>query len=300
MLTLKDVCKYLGISRFTVYRLIQSGKLPAKRFSGQWRFEQRDVDRLLTYKSPAKYIIKPDLMTLNEVCEYLGLSRFTIYRLINSRKLPATKSGGRWRFAKDDVRQFLTRGREVPSHVLGMKFEGGVMSLSEVSKALGVNRRTVYRLIKEGKLQATKIAGVWRFIRTEVSRYMLDRKYSYGTTGVKGIFFWSQVLDKYHQKKNIYYVNDSAYDGFVGNRQDYHDYKTLKSAWAVRENDRFFTELHYRQVPIKGGLVLVLIPEQYQNLPTEEYVHWSGYRIRDNQLRHLQLYWTVNGTLLLC
>lgn len=97
------------------------------------------------------------------------------------------------------------------------------------------------------------------------------------------------MLDKYLKEKAVYYVNESAYDGFVGNRQDYHDYKTLKSCGATREEDKFFTELHYRKVPIKGGQILVLAPREYQNLPTEEYVHWSGYRVLDNDLKHLQL-----------
>jgi excisionase family DNA binding protein len=289
MLTVKDVCSRLNVSTRTVYRLIKSGKLPAKRFSGQGRFEHNDVDRLLTYKTPSKYVIKPDLMTLNEVCEYLGLSRFTIYRLIKSQKIRTTKSGGRWSFSKDDVRQFLTSNRDVPSHVLGMNFEGGVMSLSDVSKSLGVNRRTIYRLIKDGKLPATKIAGVWRFIKTEVSRYMLNRKYAYGTYGVSGIFFYSNVLDKYHKKDDVYYVRDSAYDGYVGNRQNYHDYKTLRSLQAIRKGDRFFAELHYRKVAVKGGFVLTITDEQYLNLPKEEYVHWSGYRLTENQLKQLQL-----------
>ncbi|MFA5793921.1 MAG: helix-turn-helix domain-containing protein [Candidatus Brocadiia bacterium] len=289
MLTVNDVCKQLGISTRTVYRLLKSGKLPAKRIGGQWRFEQKDVEKLLVYKTPTKYIIKPGLMTLKEVCEYLGLSRFTIYRLINVKKLPAVKLGGRWQFLQSEVRQFLTHSRDVPGHVLGMNFEGGVMTLNQVAQALGVNRRTIYRLVREGKLPATKIAGVWRFIRTEVSRYMLDHKYSYGTTGVKGIFFWSQALDKYYKRKDLYYVKDSAYDGFVGSNQDYHDFKTLKSIHADMPNDKFFAELHYRKISVQGGFILALTPKQYENLPTEEYVHWSGFRVPDNQLRHLQL-----------
>jgi len=289
MLTVKDVCNQLKVSVRTVYRLIQSGKLPAKRVAGQWRFEHNDVDRLLTYKTPAKYIIKPDMMTLNEVCVYLGLSRFTIYRLIKSNKIPVTKSGGQWRFAKNDVRQFLTRGREVPSHVLGMNFEGGVLSLSDASKILGVNRRTIYRLIKEGKLPATKIAGVWRLIKTELARYMLNRKFRYAPGGIHGIFFSEQVLDKYRKKNQVYYVTDSAYDGFVGSRQAYHDYKTLRSLKAIPKDDRFFAEVHYRKVPVKGGFVLTISYEQYACLPKEEYVHWSGYRVPDRQLRQMQL-----------
>jgi excisionase family DNA binding protein len=58
MLTVKDVCKNLGVSVRTVYRLIKSGKLPAKRLAGQWRFEHHDIDSLLTYKSPAEYVME--------------------------------------------------------------------------------------------------------------------------------------------------------------------------------------------------------------------------------------------------
>ncbi|MBI5778816.1 MAG: helix-turn-helix domain-containing protein [Planctomycetes bacterium] len=289
MLNVKDVCKYFGVSVITVYRLIKSGKLPARRLAGQWRFEQHDLDRLLTCKSPAQSVIKPDLMTLNEVCEYLGLSRFTIYRLIKSNKIPTTKSGGQWRFARNDVRKFLTRGREVPSHVLGMNFEGGVLNLSEASKILGVNRRTIYRLIKDGKLPATKIAGVWRLIKTELARYMLNRKFRYAPDGIHGIFFSEQVLDKYRKKNEVYYVTDSAYDGLVGSRQAYHDYKTLRSLKAIPKDDRFFAEVHYRKVPVKGGFILTISFEQYQKLPREEYVHWSGFRVPDKQLRQMQL-----------
>ncbi|MBI5779943.1 MAG: helix-turn-helix domain-containing protein [Planctomycetes bacterium] len=299
MLTVKDVCKYLGISISTAYRLIKSGKLPAKRFAGQWRFEMRDLDKLTAYKSPAEYIIKPDLMTLNEVCEYLGLSRFTIYRLIDSGKLNAVKAGGRWKFVRDDVRQFLTHGREVPSHVLGMNpapacrgwvnLESGVLSLSQASTILGVNRRTIYRLIKDGKLPATRVAGVWRLIKTEVANYMLKRKYRYAPDGIHGIFFTEQVLDKYRKDNRKYYVTENAYDGFVGSRQAYHDYKTLRSLQAIPKGDILFAEAHYRRVPVKGGFILTISYEQYACLPKEEYAHWSGYHIPDKQLKQLQL-----------
>jgi excisionase family DNA binding protein len=289
MLTVKDVCKYLGVSIITVYRLIKSGKLPAKRFAGEWRFEMHDLDKLTAYKSPANYIIKPDMMTLNEVCEYLSLSRFTIYRLIKSNKILATKSGGQWRFAKDDVRRFLTKGREAPSHVLGMNFEGGVLNLNDASKILGVNRRTIYRLIKDGKLPATRVAGVWRLIKTEVANYMLKKRYRYAPDGIHGIFFTEQALDKYRKDNRKYYVTENAYDGFVGNRQAYHDYKTLRSLQAINKSDRFFAELHYRKVPVGGGFVLTISYEQYACLPKEEYAHWSGFRVQEKQLKGMEL-----------
>ncbi|MBI4713355.1 MAG: hypothetical protein HY762_08675, partial [Planctomycetes bacterium] len=94
---------------------------------------------------------------------------------------------------------------------------------------------------------------------------------------------------KYRNDKTVYYVDESAYDGFVGNRQNWHDYKTLRSLRYIPKMDLFFAGLHYRKVPVKGGFVLALTYEQYENLPTEEYVHWSGFIISKDQLRHLQL-----------
>ncbi|MBI4711875.1 MAG: helix-turn-helix domain-containing protein [Planctomycetes bacterium] len=304
MFTVKDVCKHLAVSVRTVYRLIKTGRLPAKRFAGEWRFELQDVDKLLAYstnpdgfserepgtgKSPAKYVIKPDLMSLNEVCVYLGLSRFTIYRLLRNEKLVGVKSGGRWRFARDDVRRFLTRGRDVPSYVSGMNFVGGdpatyggaagVMGLGDACKLLGVNRLSIYRLIKEGKLPATKVGGAWRLIKTEVARYLLNKKYRYGMTGIRGVFFYAQALDKYRNDKTVYYVDESAYDGFVGNRQNWHDYKTLRSLRYIPKMDLFFAG---------GGFVLALTYEQYENLPPAEHDHWSGYRVPDKEIRNLE------------
>ena len=43
----------------------------------------------------------PEIMTLQEVADYLGLHYLTIYRLIQERKIPAAKIGGSWRFRKD-------------------------------------------------------------------------------------------------------------------------------------------------------------------------------------------------------
>jgi len=43
----------------------------------------------------------PEIMTLQEVADYLGLHYLTIYRLIQERKIPAAKIGGSWRFRRD-------------------------------------------------------------------------------------------------------------------------------------------------------------------------------------------------------
>jgi excisionase family DNA binding protein len=46
-LTTEEVLAYLQVNLRTVYRLIDSGKLPAVRVGRQWRFRRRDIDAWL-------------------------------------------------------------------------------------------------------------------------------------------------------------------------------------------------------------------------------------------------------------
>ena len=44
-----------------------------------------------------------DLMTLQEVCEFLGVSESTIRRRIRANKIKHTKEGNRYRFNRSDI-----------------------------------------------------------------------------------------------------------------------------------------------------------------------------------------------------
>ncbi|MGH7826998.1 MAG: helix-turn-helix domain-containing protein [Candidatus Binatia bacterium] len=47
LLTVKQVADYLKIDKFTVYRLVTQGKLPAYKVGSQWRFNKKLLDRWL-------------------------------------------------------------------------------------------------------------------------------------------------------------------------------------------------------------------------------------------------------------
>lgn len=51
----------------------------------------------------------PHLLTLSEVSGTLRVSRSTVYRLVEGRRLPAYRLGRRLRFDRDDVATFLAR-----------------------------------------------------------------------------------------------------------------------------------------------------------------------------------------------
>jgi excisionase family DNA binding protein len=48
-------------------------------------------------------------MTLEEVADYLHVTKKTIYRLLEKRDIPATKIGRQWRFDKTSIDSWLSR-----------------------------------------------------------------------------------------------------------------------------------------------------------------------------------------------
>jgi excisionase family DNA binding protein len=52
--------------------------------------------------------LKP-LLTLDEVAKYLNVDRFTVYRLVGQRQLPAFKVGGQWRFNQEMIEAWLMK-----------------------------------------------------------------------------------------------------------------------------------------------------------------------------------------------
>lgn len=49
--TVKQLSDYLQLSPSTIYTMARSGKLPAARIGGQWRFNKNEIDKSLNRKS---------------------------------------------------------------------------------------------------------------------------------------------------------------------------------------------------------------------------------------------------------
>lgn len=52
---------------------------------------------------------------------------------------------------------------------------GPILTLDEVASYLKVGKRTVYRLVSEGKIPAFKVGGTWRFRQTELDQWIASR-----------------------------------------------------------------------------------------------------------------------------
>jgi excisionase family DNA binding protein len=49
------------------------------------------------------------LLTTDQVANYLKIDKFTVYRLVAQKKIPAFKVGNQWRFKRTMIEAWLTR-----------------------------------------------------------------------------------------------------------------------------------------------------------------------------------------------
>jgi excisionase family DNA binding protein len=51
LMTLDDLAAYLKVSRRTIYEWLKTGKVPAVKLIGQWRFKKEKIDSWLEEKT---------------------------------------------------------------------------------------------------------------------------------------------------------------------------------------------------------------------------------------------------------
>ena len=73
-----------------------------------------------------------ELMTVEEVADYLRVTKKTLYRLLEGNKIPAAKVGRQWRFAKTSIDEWLHRGSvKTAANILVVDDEETIRALFE-------------------------------------------------------------------------------------------------------------------------------------------------------------------------
>jgi excisionase family DNA binding protein len=57
--------------------------------------------------------MRETLITVNQVAGYLSVDKFTVYRLIAQKEMPAFKVGNQWRFKRSLIDAWLMRNSNV-------------------------------------------------------------------------------------------------------------------------------------------------------------------------------------------
>jgi excisionase family DNA binding protein len=47
LLTIEELASYLKISKHTLYKMVEKGKIPALKVANQWRFKKEDINMWL-------------------------------------------------------------------------------------------------------------------------------------------------------------------------------------------------------------------------------------------------------------
>ena len=53
------------------------------------------------------------LLTTDQVARYLKVDKFTVYRLVSQKKLPAFRVGNQWRFKREMVESWLMKNLNI-------------------------------------------------------------------------------------------------------------------------------------------------------------------------------------------
>jgi excisionase family DNA binding protein len=71
----------------------------------------REVYSLLVSEGAQR--MPEQLLTLEQVAEYLNVDKFTVYRLLADKELPAFKVGNQWRFKRKLIENWLMKNSNV-------------------------------------------------------------------------------------------------------------------------------------------------------------------------------------------
>jgi excisionase family DNA binding protein len=54
VMTVREICAYLRVSRSTIYRLLKENEIPAFRLCSDWRFNIEEIDRWRLRQKPGE------------------------------------------------------------------------------------------------------------------------------------------------------------------------------------------------------------------------------------------------------
>jgi excisionase family DNA binding protein len=226
-------------------------------------------------------------LTLNEVCHYLKVSRWSLMRWIKKGLLPAQKLGGRWvveerilhKFSIErDANLFSAVAAKKPTPIADIISPAGIrkatyqdnkpLKLKAVVESLGVCYRTVTLWIRQGKLAASKLGGHWVVWENDLEEFVKRRLLFVEDAAFGTLFFRPDVLAQY-RKDRKYYVQEAGFHGRVGNKEERHRMHQERSVtkrhpyiWSRetfgRDNYRLmdtrgFAELIFWKIRLKSG-----------------------------------------------
>lgn len=111
-LSVMEACILLGISRRTIYRMLQRGEVNAGKAGRRTIVKREDLDRLFVHPLPVKeagpqqYEIN-ECYSLTEIQEKYGISESAVHNLIKRYNIPKIKNGWYAYVPKNEIEKYF-------------------------------------------------------------------------------------------------------------------------------------------------------------------------------------------------
>ena len=117
-----------------------------------------------------------EVMSVEDVAEFLQLDPATVRALARRGELPGVKLGKHWRFLRNEILASLrpiSRPIAVDTPNAGVEAESATISQEEAARLLGVSVRTIHRMVAREQLEKIPSpTGVARLSRSRVQGYL--------------------------------------------------------------------------------------------------------------------------------
>src|SRR5215212_7794518 len=131
-----------------------------------------------------------ELLSVEEVAEYLGVVPMTVYRWCREGRLPCLKIGRVWRIRREALEDFL-KSAERPATLVGQL--GSFLTVPDNVIAIAQDRELLHRLEEEGRFRLSQERGPLDERRELLERLIMEEADS-GRT-VWASFNWAEHVD---------------------------------------------------------------------------------------------------------
>ena len=204
-INIKRICQYCS-TEFTAHTTVTkycSHKCSQRAYKDRKRAEKIEKSNIETkqkQKQPIELLKAKEFLNVNEVCELIGVSRRTIYRLVKSNQLNIIKIGSRTiikRSALDEIlnKSFTTLKPKEAKPITEF------YTIDEVQQKFNIGTTWVYKIISEYKIPKTKIGG-----KTHVSKKHIDKPFIKQMESISNIKEWysvTEAMEKYNLSRNF-------------------------------------------------------------------------------------------------
>lgn len=146
-----------------------------------------------------------------------------------------------------------------------MKEKDRLMTVKEVCQILKVSRRTLYRLLDQGRIPGFKVGHEWRFRYGEVDKYLE------GKITLRPRYFYTAVLEKYRQSFDKYEITEDKEGGWLELTEPYQ---------AVCPPTESFSKIRFTFHTHRSGIKLIsVMPDRFRALALPEVKHWLKFEM---------------------